>query len=130
MFVSYLIKNMESKNNIQILNCSNNKNNLWEILKKTALDYKNEVDIKENVNNIEIIEDKDSYSITIKGLVSNTISGFIWKSTETIEIDILIFKIQETNDTVHINKNLNNNLYTELQKKILQRRKSIETENE
>jgi len=128
MFVSYVVKNMESKDKIQILNCSSNRNQLWNLMLKTAQSYKDEINVKENLSEVEIVEDKDNFSIIIKGLVTNTVSGIIWNSQQTVEIVILSFKIQETNETVHINKNLNTNLYDELQKKILARRKSIESE--
>jgi hypothetical protein len=128
MFVSYVVKNMESKDKIQILNCSSNRNQLWNLMWKTAQSYKDEINVKENLSEVEIVEDKDNFSIIIKGLVTNTVSGIIWNSQQTVEIVILSFKIQETNETVHINKNLNTNLYDELQKKILARRKSIESE--
>lgn len=125
MYVSYVKKNIENNNSIQILNCRPNKETLWKVMLETALKYKDEISQKENFNDLQLVENKEDDSITIKGVVSNTIKGLLWNSTENVDIVILFFKIQETNDTVHINKNLNHSLYSELQNKLNERRRKI-----
>lgn len=129
MFVSYLVNKVDrNKDEIQILNCSNKKEQLWKLLQNTASKYKDELEQKKELQNLELVEDKHNDIIIIKGTLVTEIPGIIWNSTEYVDLTLITFTIKETNDTVFVSKSIEPSLFSELQNKLLQRRKVLETD--
>jgi len=131
MYVSYLVNQVDkNKEKIQILNCSNTKEKLWKLLQETASKYKEELAAKSEFKSVEVIEDSHNYVITVTGIVVTQIPGYIWNSTEQKQKVLAVLEVKETNDTVHVSKSLDTTLFSELQNKLSERRKVIETDIE
>jgi len=131
MYVSYLVNKVDkNKEQIQILNCSTNKEKLWTLLQETASKYKGELNEKSDLKNLELIEDPHNHAIKIKATLVTQVKGLLWSSTEDLEITVVTLVIQETDDNVHVNKSIDSTLFSELQNKLKQRRKVIETDIE